>query len=194
MNKLEDLLKALLKNGLKISPKKCQLFKASLQYIGNKIFIQNRKVCVQPLRSRLEVIQKLQPPITAKGCRSFAGMVNFLSMFFPELQKLLKPIYDLTRKGRPFYWGKEQQDSFEEIKHRLIKPPVLHMPNKTGRFHLYSDMGKFATGSALYQIQNGKPKLIAYTSKRLTKAAELLNNRIRTMQFGYKYSKFFTAS
>ena len=58
MNKLEDLLKALLKNGLKISPKKCQLFKTSLQYMGNKIFFQNRKVCVQPLRNRLEAIQK----------------------------------------------------------------------------------------------------------------------------------------
>ena len=102
-----------------------------------------------------------------KGCRSFAGMINFLSMFFPELQKLLKPIYDLTRKGRPFVWGKEQQDSFEEIKHRLMKPPVLHMPNKTDRFHLYSDTSKFAISSALYQIQNGKPKLIAYTSKQL---------------------------
>ena len=82
-------------------------------------------------------------------------------MFCPELQKLLKLIYDLTRRGRPFIWGKEQQDLFEEIKCRLIKPPVLHMPNKTGRFHLYSDTSKFATGSALYQIQNGKPKLIA---------------------------------
>ena len=172
MNKLEDLLKALLKNGLKISPKKCQPFKTSLQHMGNKIFIENRKVCVQPLRNRLEVIQKLQPPKTAKGCRSFAGMVNFLSMFCPELQKLLKPIYDLTRKGRPFNWGKEQQDSFEEIKRRLIKQPVLHMPNKTGRFHLYSDTSKFATGSTLYQIQNGKPKLIAYMSKRLPEAAK----------------------
>ena len=44
------------------------------------------------------------------------------------------------------------------------------MPNKTGRFHLYSDTSKFATGSALYQIQNGKPKLIAYVSKRLPEA------------------------
>ena len=66
MNKLEDLLKALLKNGLKISPKKCQLFKTSLQYMGNKIFIENKKVCVKPLRSRLEVIQKLQPPKTPR--------------------------------------------------------------------------------------------------------------------------------
>ena len=102
-----------------------------------------------------------------KGCRSFGGMVNFLSMFCPDLQRLLKPIYDLTRKGRPFIWGKEQQDSFNKIKCRLVKPPVLHMPNKTGRFHLYSYTSKFATGSALYQIQNGKPKMTAYTNKRL---------------------------
>ena len=127
---------------------------------------------MKPLRSILEAIQKLQPPTTPKGCRSFAGVVNFLSMFCPELQKLLKPIYDLTRKGRPFVWGKEQQDLFEEIKCRLIRLPVLHMPNKTGRFHLYSDTSKFATGSALYQIQNDKPKLIAYRSKRLPEAAK----------------------
>ena len=138
--------------------------------MGNEIFIQDKRVCIQPLRSRLEAIQKLQPPSTVKGCRSFVGMVNFLSMFCPELQKLLKPIYNLTRKGRPFIQGKEQQDSFDEIKSRLIKPPVLHMPNKTGRFHLYSDTSKFATGSTLYQIQNGKPKLIAYASKRLPEA------------------------
>ena len=45
------------------------------------------------------------------------------------------------------------------------------MCNTTGRFHLYSDKDKFATGSALYQIQNRKPKLIAYASKRLPEAA-----------------------
>ena len=172
MNKLEDILSALLKNGLKILPKKCQLFKTSLQYMGNEIFIESKKVCVKPLRNRLEAIQKLQPPKTPKGYRSFAGVVNFLSMFCPKLQKLLKPIYDLTRKGRPFHWGKEQQDSFIEIKHRLVKPPVLHMPNKMGRFHLYSDTSKYVTGSALYQIQGGKPKLIAYASKRLPEAAK----------------------
>ena len=78
----------------------------------------------------------------------------------------------MTRKGRPFVWGKEQQDSFGDIKSRLIKPPVLHMPNTAGRFYLYSDTSKFATGSVLYQIQNGKPKLIMYASKRLSEAAK----------------------
>ena len=128
--KLKDLLKALCKNGLKISPKKCQLFKTDLQYMGNTIFIRNKTVCVRPLRSQIEAIQTLKPPTTIKGCRSFAGMVNFVSLFCPELQKLLKPIYDLTRRGRQFLWEKEQQQAFDEIKHRLQRPPVLHLPNR----------------------------------------------------------------
>ena len=41
MEKLEDLLKALLMNGLKISPKKCQLFRTELQYMGNTIFVKD---------------------------------------------------------------------------------------------------------------------------------------------------------
>ena len=99
-------------------------------------------------------------------------MVNFLSIFCSDLQRLLKPIYDLTRKGRSFNWQQEQQLAFEEIKNRLQKPPILHLPDNKGRFHLYSDTSKYATGSALYQIQNGKPKLIAYASKRLPEAAQ----------------------
>ena len=67
--------------------------------------------------------------------------------------------------------GEEQQIAFEEMKCRLVKPPVLYLPDNKGRFLLYSDTSKFATGSAFYQIQNGKPKFIAYTSKRLPEAA-----------------------
>ena len=47
----------------------------------------------------------------------------------------------------------------------------MHLPDNKGTFHLYSDTSKFATGSALYQIKDGKPKLVAYASKRLPKAA-----------------------
>ena len=52
------------------------------------------------------------------------------------------------------------------------KPPILQLPDNKGRFHLYSDASKFATGSALYQIPNGKPKLITYVSTRLPEAAQ----------------------
>ena len=129
-------------------------------------------MCVKPLQSRLEAIQNLKPPTTQKGCRSFASVVNFVSIFCSELQKVLKPIYELTKKGRPFVWGEEQQKTFEEIKNRLQKPPVLSMPDRTGRFLQYSDTSKFATGSALNQVQDGKPKLIAYVSKRMPEAAK----------------------
>ena len=99
-------------------------------------------------------------------------MVNFVSIFCPELQKLLKPIYNLTIKGRQFIWREEQQKAFDEIKCRLQGPPVLHLPDRHGQFQLYSDTSKFATGSALYQIQNGQPRLIAYASKRMPGAAK----------------------
>ena len=163
--KLEDLLKALCKKWTENIPKEVPTFQNKLQYMDNTIFIKDKRVCVKPLRSRIEAIQKLKPPTMIKGCRSFAGMVNFVSIFCPELQKLLKPIHNLTRKGRQFIWGEEQQIAFEEIKSRLQRPAVLHLPDKKGRFQLDSDTSKFATGSALYQIQNGQPKLTAYVSK-----------------------------
>ena len=46
---------SILKNGLKISPKKCQPFRTELQYIGNNVFIQE-KGYVKPFRSGLEAL------------------------------------------------------------------------------------------------------------------------------------------
>ena len=113
----------------------------------------------------------MKPPTTQKGCRRFGGVVNFVSIFCPELQKLLKPIDELTEKGRPFVWGEEQQKAFDEIKSRLLKQQVLSMPDGRGRFLLYSDTSKFATAGALYQVQDGKPGLIAYASRGVPEAA-----------------------
>ena len=74
---MEDLLKALLKNGLNIFPKKCQLFRTNLQYTGNEIFIQNKRVYMQSLKNRLEVIQKPQPPHYSKVMQKFCGGGQF---------------------------------------------------------------------------------------------------------------------
>ena len=96
-----------------------------------------------------------------------------MSAYFAQnFKRLLKPIYDLTRKGKQFLWEEEQQKAFDEFKSRLQKPPVLHLPDRHGHFQLYSDTSKFTTGSALYQIQNGQPRLIAYASKRMPEAAK----------------------
>ena len=80
-SQIRRLIESVAQNGLKISPKKCQLFRKELQYMGNTIFIKDKRAHIKPLRSWLEAIQKLRPPMTVKGCRSVAGMVNFLSIF-----------------------------------------------------------------------------------------------------------------
>ena len=66
---------------------------------------------ITPLRSRTEAINKISTTKTPKQCKSFCGVVNYLSLFYPDLQKLLKPIVELTRKGRPFIWGDAQERS-----------------------------------------------------------------------------------
>ena len=163
---LEQLLKSMCKNG----PKKCQLFKTNLTYRGNEFSINKGTMTITPLRSRTEAINKIPTPRTPKQCKSFCGVVNYLSLFCPNLQKLLKPIVELTRKERPFIWGDAQEKAFKEVKLRLNYPPVLHLPKAEGRFILYSDASIEGTGSSLWQIQGGKPKLIGYASKTLPEA------------------------
>ena len=167
---LEQPLKSMCKNGLMLSPKKCQLFKTNLIYMGNEFTIIKRTMTITPLRSRTEAINKIPTPRTPKQYKSFCGVVNYLSLFCPDLQKLLEPIVELTRKGSPFIWGDTQEKAFREVKLRLKNPPVLHLPKADGRFILYSDTSIEGTGSSLWQIQEGKPKLIGYASKTLPEA------------------------
>ena len=167
LNRLETLFKAMIKHGLKLSPKKCQLFRKHLVYMGNVFHIDGTTISITPLQSRVEAIQKLQPPVNVKECKSFCGVVNYLSIFCKNLQKLLKPIYDLTKKGRPFLWQEEQQRAFDIIKERMLNPPILHLPKSGGRYILYCDSSRTHTGSSLWQIQEGKPRLIGYASKSL---------------------------
>ena len=101
---LIDLFKAIMRNGLKISPRKCKLFKKELVFMGITILVEEGMPKMRPLKSRIDVIQKVNPPKTIKECRSFCGMVNYMSMFLPSLQEKLIPIYFITRKGIPFYW------------------------------------------------------------------------------------------
>ena len=82
--KLIDLLRALHKNGLKISPKKCQLLKTELQYMGNTIFIKKKRVCVKSLRSRLEATQKLKPPYEPKRLQKLCGHSKLCEHIFAQ--------------------------------------------------------------------------------------------------------------
>ena len=109
---LTDLFKALIRNGLKISPRKCKLFKTSLVYMGHQVNIIDGIPHITPVKSRVDAIVKLDPPKSPKNCKQFCGMVNYLSIFLKDLQTKLIPIYHLTKKGVPFHWGELQQKSF----------------------------------------------------------------------------------
>ena len=170
LDRITDMLEALITHGLKLSPKKCQFFMEELVYMGNIFRISKKGIFISPIKSRVEAIMNTPSPTTPKECKSFCGVVNYLSIFCPHLQKLLGPIYDLTRKGRPFVWTEEHEKNFKIIKKQLASAPVLTLPNGTGRYILYSDTSKTHTGSALWQIQNGKPRLIGYASKSLPSA------------------------
>ena len=74
------------------------------------------------------------------------------------------------RKGRPFRWGDVKEKDLREVKLKLTNPPVLHLPKAKERFILYSNTSIEGTGSSLWQIQEGKPKLIGYRSKTLPEA------------------------
>ena len=111
MDDLMDLFKVLRKYGLKLSPHKCQFFKKRIVYMGLEFQVQGDKVCYTPLKDKCDAIRNLESPKTLKDkcdairnlespktlrqTRAFCGMVNFLSSFLPNCQRLLILIYNL---------------------------------------------------------------------------------------------------
>ena len=71
--------------------------------------------------------------------RAFCGMVNFLSSFLPNLQRLLVPINDIQKKLEKFKWTDEAEKAFNDVKKLLVNPLVLKSPTPDGLFRLESD-------------------------------------------------------
>ena len=172
MSLIEDLLSQTIKHGLKISPRKCQFFVKEMVYMGNLFTIKGDHMTLTPLKSRCEAIQNIPTPKTPKDCKSFCGMVNYLSIFCPKLQEILQPIYELTKKGKVFKWTSAQEEAFTKTKGLLSSSPVLCLPARHGRFTLYTDTSRTHAGSALWQMQGGKQRLLGYASKSLPEAAQ----------------------
>ena len=111
-------------------------------------------------------------------------MANFLSIFCPELQKLLKPIYDLKRKGRQFTLGEEQQVVLEEIKCRLIKPAVLNLSDSKGTFQQSQAKSSGINLPGIHGINKGLDPNIQAEKQVLkpigiTKAKEISQNKTK---------------
>ena len=65
------------------------------------------------------------------------------------------PLILLTKKGQPFEWGKNQQDSFDQLKTALLSAPLLAHPNYSLPMMILPDACGFGIGSVLSQNLNG---------------------------------------
>ena len=95
--------------------------------MGLEFLIKDRTAHYTAMCDKCDVIHNMKAPKSVKECRTFCGMVNFLSTFCKNLRQLLIPIYELTKKHARFVWTDKHQKAFEEIKQLLVKPPVLRM-------------------------------------------------------------------
>ena len=113
---LEHYHKILQNKNLKAAPDKSHFFLTRVKFLGHNI----ERNTITPLKSRLDAIQKLQPPTNKKKIQEFFGMLNFLRKYVYKMQLYLRPFYNILRQQNNFEWTTEHQTRFEEIK-KLIK-------------------------------------------------------------------------
>jgi len=90
----------------------------------------------------------------------------------PNFAEIAKPYTAVTRKGRQFTWGPQQQQAFQSLKDRLCTTPVLTYPNFELPFILTTDASKASIAAILSQVQDGKERPIKYASRQLNTAEQ----------------------
>lgn len=76
-------------------------------------------------KAKIQVIEKLPPPVTVKGVRSFLGHAGFYRRFIKDFSKISKPLCNLLEKGAPFHFTEECLTAFNTLKEKLVSAPVL---------------------------------------------------------------------
>ena len=113
----------------------------------------------------------MQRPKNVTHVRSFVGLASYYRKFIQGFSKIAKPFFDLTKKDNKFMWNQNCEDSFRELKMRLMSAPVLAFPQVGGnKFILDTDASAYAIGVVLSQVQDGKERVIIYGSRCLDKA------------------------
>lgn len=75
-------------------------------------------------KAKVEVIEKMQPPILVKGVYSFLGHTSFCRPFIRDFSKIAKPLTYLLSKDVPFIFDQACLDGFCRLKEAL--PPSNH--------------------------------------------------------------------
>ncbi|XP_056691687.1 uncharacterized protein [Spinacia oleracea] len=125
---------------------------------------------IQVDRAKIEVIEKLPPPVNVKGVRSFLGHAGFYRRFIKDFSKIAKPLTQLLLKDATFEFTDACLESFDRIKKALITAPIIQPPDWDLPFEIMCDASDFAVGAVLGQRKNkyllakkeAKPRLIRW--------------------------------
>ena len=136
---------------------------------------------ITPLKSRIDTIQKLQPPTNKKKTQEFLGMLTFLSKYVYKMQLYLRPFYKILRQQNNFEWSTEHQTRFEEIKKLLTEQISNTIPDPHQPFNAMCDASIFGIRAALLQSHNGtnEMNLISANSRLFTQSKLRLSTLMR---------------
>jgi ribonuclease HI len=93
------------------------------------------------------------------------GLAGYYRRFIEGFSKIAKPMTSLLEKGKEFKWTEECQQSFNQLRSKLMAAPVLIMPDLQKNFDIYCDASHHGLGCVLMQ----EGHIIAYVSRQLQK-------------------------
>jgi hypothetical protein len=80
--------------------------------------ISNRGILVDPAKVKEIVVWSI--PTTVTEIWSFLGLIGFYRRFIEGFSKIAKPMTSLMEKGKEFKWDEMCQESFDQLKKRLM--------------------------------------------------------------------------
>ena len=167
LDRLELILDKLLASNMRLLPKKCDLLKQEVQFVGLTIS-QNG---IRMNEDRIKAVSELRPPRSIKETQQVMGFLSYNRKFVKGFADLAKPIYSLIDKQRKkFQWTEGCQRSFEEIKKRISEGIVLTIPQVDDPQQSYTvtvDASQDGYGGELTQVQHGVRRTLAYFSKKV---------------------------
>ena len=167
MGRVEEVLKRLESAGLKLKPQKSQMLQREVVFLGHVISGEG----VKPNPINIEKIVSWPKPKTAKQIKQLVAMGSYYRRYVRDFASIVRPMVELTRKGKKFLWTEACDRSFEQMKKALVSADVMGYPlNEGGDFILDVDASDIGIGGIIHQVQGEQEKVIAYASRSLNKA------------------------
>ncbi|KAL5538366.1 hypothetical protein UlMin_046146 [Ulmus minor] len=163
LENLAKVLKRCEETNLVLNWEKCHFMVKEGIVLGHKVSRDGLEVD----KAKVETIEKLPPPISVKGIRSFLGHAEFYRRFIKDFSKVAKPLCNLLEKDRKFDFDAGCLKAFLELKQKLSSAPVIVAPDWAAPFELMCDASDVAVGAVLGQKRNRVFHSIYYASKTL---------------------------